>query len=80
MWDKWRVCKEKTDINIHQTEHQEKKKKKLLNSKGQLTGDTETHYLGKKNPKIIDKRLCITESSSHTPETNTASEINPTPK
>ena len=23
MQDKWRVCKEQTDINIHQTENQE---------------------------------------------------------
>ena len=46
MWDKWRVCKEKTSIYVKQ-----KIRKKLLNSKGQPPGDTVILYLGKTNPK-----------------------------
>jgi hypothetical protein len=39
-------------MNIHQTENQGKKKKtKLLNSKGQHTGDSVNLYLGEMNPK-----------------------------
>ena len=46
MWDKWRVCKEKTSIYVKQ-----KIRRKLLNSKGQPPGDTVILYLGKTNPK-----------------------------
>ena len=33
-------------------------------------------YMGKRTPKGTDKHLCISESSSHRPETNTVPESN----
>ena len=33
-------------------------------------------YMRKRTPRRTDKRLCLSESSAHTPETNTISEIN----
>ena len=66
MWDKWRVCKEQTGINIHQTDNQEKQ---CWIAKGSLLETLHSSLWGKWTQKRIDKCLCISESSSCTPET-----------
>ena len=63
-------------INIYWTVDQNK----YIETYRVVYGTHFNHLYGKENPKGTDKRLCISESSSHMPETNTMSESNSTAK
>ena len=51
-----------------------------LNSTGQSMEHILIIYMRKRTLKRTSKHLHLSESSTHTPETNTISEINSTPK